>query len=111
MHEKRDIFLITNTTVTAGAIQKEVRVIKIDASGAFSLPLTCCLLFSGLLYADDKNTLPLPRDPAAAVREEYDMALRSNTPEAWRRFIARHKDDPLAKDALTRLKKVQGTSP
>ena len=81
MHEKCDIFLITNTTVTAGAIQKEVRVIKIEASGAFSLPLTCYLLFSGLLYADDKNTLPLPRDPAAAVRHAGDaVALARSMP-------------------------------
>lgn len=86
-------------------------MIKIAAFGTYWLALASGLLLSGTLYAEEKNTLPPPRDPAAAIQEEYDMALRSNTPEAWRRFIARHRGHPLAIDASDHLRKAENDSP
>ncbi|KQV34792.1 MULTISPECIES: hypothetical protein [unclassified Rhizobium] len=86
-------------------------MIKIAAFGTYSLALACCLLVSGILYAEEKNMLPPPRDPTTAIREEYDMALRSNTPEAWRRFIARHRGHPLAIEASDHLQKAQNGNP
>ena len=50
------------------------------------------------------NTMPLPRDPEIAVREEYDLALAAGTKSALELFIARHADHPLAAEAEARLK-------
>lgn len=51
--------------------------------------------------------MPLPRDPDVAVREEFEMAERSNTPEGWQRFIRRHSGHTLAQAAEKRLKAIQ----
>ncbi|MGM4872161.1 hypothetical protein AB7645_13145 [Bradyrhizobium sp. 956_D2_N1_5] len=51
-------------------------------------------------------SMPMARDPSAAVAEEYEAARRKGTREAFELFIARHGDDPLAEQAraeLTRL--------
>ena len=50
-------------------------------------------------------TSPPPRDPAIAVREEFDMAVGSGTREALELFIARHPDSPLADKARALLGK------
>src|SRR4029079_4113937 len=39
------------------------------------------------------------RDPSIAVAEEYELARRKGTAEAFELFIARHSDDPLAEKA------------
>lgn len=44
-------------------------------------------------------TMPLPRDPAMAVKEEFDIAKRKATREAFDLFIARHPNSPLADEA------------
>ncbi|WP_346657295.1 hypothetical protein [Bradyrhizobium monzae] len=48
-------------------------------------------------------TVPPARDPSVAVAEEYDTARRKNTVEAYKLFIARHGDDPLAAKARADL--------
>lgn len=65
-------------------------------------------------HADDRSgakpaaTMPLARDPSAAVQEEYQMARKSATPQALELFIARHPDSPQAQRAredLTAMKR------
>jgi len=51
-------------------------------------------------------SVPLARDPAAAVAEEYEAARRKGTREGLELFIARHGDDPLAEQARTELKRL-----
>ncbi|MCP1914534.1 hypothetical protein ACVWZM_006985 [Bradyrhizobium sp. USDA 4501] len=51
-------------------------------------------------------TMPMARDPAAAVAEEYEAARRKGTREAFELFIARYGDDPLAEKARSELKRL-----
>ncbi|MGR4931042.1 hypothetical protein ACIPUD_30155 [Bradyrhizobium sp. CAR08] len=51
-------------------------------------------------------TVPMARDPSAAVAEEYESARRKGTREAFELFIARHGDDPLAERARAELKRL-----
>ncbi|MBB4376197.1 MULTISPECIES: hypothetical protein [unclassified Bradyrhizobium] len=51
-------------------------------------------------------TMPMARDPAVAVAEEYEAARRQGTREALELFIARHGDDPLAEQARAELKRL-----
>lgn len=108
---KCNIFGISNTIFAAETTGKKGCVIKFRAFGKYSIPLLSGLLFSGLVHAQEENTMPPARDPAIAVQEEYDMALRSNTAVAWQRFIARHQGHPLAADASAHLKKLQNDTP
>lgn len=50
--------------------------------------------------------MPMARDPAAAVAEEYEAARRKGTREALQLFIARHSDDPLAQQARAEWKRL-----
>jgi len=50
--------------------------------------------------------MPMARDPAVAVAEEYEAARRTGTREAFELFIARHGDDPLAEQARAELKRL-----
>ncbi|WP_353643023.1 hypothetical protein [Mesorhizobium sp. WSM2239] len=47
-----------------------------------------------------------PRDPDIAVQEEYEAAQASDTAAAYRLFIARHPDSPLAGEAKKRLAEI-----
>lgn len=51
-------------------------------------------------------SMPMARDPAAAVAEEYEAARRKGTREAFELFIARHGDDPLAEQARAELRRL-----
>jgi hypothetical protein len=51
-------------------------------------------------------SVPMARDPSAAVAEEYEAARRQGTREAFELFIARHGDDPLAEKARAELKQL-----
>ena len=51
-------------------------------------------------------SMPMARDPAAAVTEEYEAARRKGTREAFELFIARHGDDPLAEQARAELRRL-----
>ncbi|PJG53279.1 hypothetical protein CVM73_21830 [Bradyrhizobium forestalis] len=51
-------------------------------------------------------SMPMARDPAVAVAEEYEAARRKGTREAFELFIARHGDDPLAEQARAELKRL-----
>ncbi|MBB4392755.1 hypothetical protein [Bradyrhizobium sp. ERR14] len=51
-------------------------------------------------------SMPMARDPAVAVAEEYEAARRKGTRQALELFIARHGDDPLAEQARTELKRL-----
>jgi hypothetical protein len=50
--------------------------------------------------------MPMARDPAAAVAEEYEAARRKGTREALELFIARHGDASLAEQARDELKRL-----
>ncbi|AHY53071.1 hypothetical protein [Bradyrhizobium japonicum] len=52
------------------------------------------------------STMPMARDPSAAVAEEYEAARQKGTREAFELFIARHGDDPLAAQARDELKRL-----
>jgi hypothetical protein len=52
------------------------------------------------------RTVPPARDPSIAVAEEYELARRKGTAEAFELFIARHGDDPLAEKARAELKRL-----
>ncbi|MCP3401464.1 MULTISPECIES: hypothetical protein [unclassified Bradyrhizobium] len=52
------------------------------------------------------SSMPMARDPSAAVAEEYEAARRKGTREAFELFIARHGDDPLAERARSALKRL-----
>ncbi|UWU90660.1 hypothetical protein [Bradyrhizobium sp. CB1015] len=51
-------------------------------------------------------SMPMARDPAVAVKEEYEAARRKGTRQALELFIARHGDDPLAAKARAELKRL-----
>ena len=51
------------------------------------------------------ETLPPPRDPELAVREEYELARKSV--ETLALFIARHADHPLAIEARRELEQLK----
>ncbi|MCK1359001.1 hypothetical protein [Bradyrhizobium sp. 199] len=51
-------------------------------------------------------SMPMARDPAVAVAEEYEAARRKGTREAFELFIARHGDAPLAEQARAELKRL-----
>lgn len=51
-------------------------------------------------------SMPMARDPSAAVAEEYEAARRKGTREAFELFIARHGDDLLAEHARAELKRL-----
>nr|WP_183240745.1 hypothetical protein [Bradyrhizobium sp. cir1] len=51
-------------------------------------------------------SMPMARDPSAAVAEEFEAARRTGTQEAFELFIARHGDDPLAEQARAELKRL-----
>ncbi|MFT2215201.1 hypothetical protein [Rhizobium giardinii] len=46
-----------------------------------------------------------PPDTEAAVRSEYNAAVKKGTREAYERFIRRHPDHPLAEKAQQALAK------
>ncbi|MBR0846094.1 hypothetical protein JQ607_38380 [Bradyrhizobium liaoningense] len=52
------------------------------------------------------RSMPMARDPAAAVAEEYEAARRRGTREAFELFIARHGGDPLAEKARAEFKRL-----
>jgi hypothetical protein len=52
------------------------------------------------------STVPLARDPSVAVAEEYELARKKGTVEAFELFIARHGDSPLAEKAREELKRL-----
>lgn len=56
--------------------------------------------------AERAPSMPMARDPAAAVREEYEAARQKGTREAFELFIARHGDDPLAEQARAELQRL-----
>jgi len=51
-------------------------------------------------------SMPMARDPSAAVKEEYEVARQAGTREAFELFLARHGDDPLAEQARAELKRL-----
>lgn len=53
-----------------------------------------------------ERTTPRPRDPKLAVKEEFEMARREGTREAFELFIARHPESPLAAEARRLLERL-----
>jgi hypothetical protein len=85
-------------------------------AGPDRLPIGEPLAMAGKAKADDIGresdkagrapSMPMARDPSAAVAEEYEAARRQATREAFELFIARHGDDPLAEQARAELKRL-----
>ncbi|WP_354106247.1 hypothetical protein [Bradyrhizobium sp. LB14.3] len=85
-------------------------------AGPDHLPLGGLPVMVGKASADESGkqggtagrapSVPMARDPSAAVAEEYEAARRQGTREALELFIARHGDDPLAEKARTELKQL-----
>jgi hypothetical protein len=85
-------------------------------AGPDSLPIGEQPAMVGKANADDGGnesgkpgrapSMPMARDPSAAVVEEYEAARRKGTSEAFELFIARHGDDPLAERARGELKRM-----
>ncbi|MBR0713026.1 hypothetical protein [Bradyrhizobium liaoningense] len=70
-----------------------------------------CSIMARKAQADETGkaparSVPPARDPAIAVAEEYELARRKGTAEAFELFIARHGDDPLAEKARAELKRL-----
>jgi hypothetical protein len=61
---------------------------------------------AGRLPPSPSASMPMARDPSAAVAEEYDMARQRGTKEAFELFIARHGDDPLAERVRAELRRL-----
>src|SRR5262245_60917637 len=57
-------------------------------------------------HAPRAPTVPAARDPSVAVAEEYELARKKGTAEAFELFIARHGDSPLAEKAREDLKRL-----
>jgi hypothetical protein len=57
----------------------------------------------GIKKAGRASSVPLARDPAIAVAEEYELARQQGTVQALELFIARHGDDSLAVKARAEL--------
>jgi hypothetical protein len=57
------------------------------------------------------KSLPPPRDPEVAVREEYALAIARGTDEALDFFIARHSEHRLAEQARRVLAQRRTTTP
>lgn len=53
------------------------------------------------------RSMPPARDPQIAVAEEYEIARRRGTAEAFEMFIARHPDSALADQARSELKRMK----
>lgn len=85
-------------------------------AGPSHLPFGGLPLMVGKANADESGkqggtagrapSVPIARDPSAAVAEEYESARRKGTREAFELFIARHGDDPLAEQARAELKQL-----
>lgn len=85
-------------------------------SGSGHLPFGGLPVMVGKANADESGkqggtagrapSLPMARDPSAAVAEEYESARRKGTREAFELFIARHGDDPLTERARAELKQL-----
>jgi hypothetical protein len=54
------------------------------------------------------GSLPPPRDPELAVREEYELALAQGTLEALELFAVRHAGHELAAEALRKITRLRG---
>lgn len=81
-------------------------------AGPDRLPIGEQPVMVGKANADDNSkagrapSMPMARDPSAAVAEEYEATRRRGTREAFELFIARHGDDPLAEQARAELKRL-----
>ncbi|WP_370310412.1 hypothetical protein [Sphingobium abikonense] len=49
------------------------------------------------------GVMPPPGDAEKAIRDQYAEAVRQNTASAYRLFMSRYPDHPLARDAAERL--------
>ncbi|WP_375314699.1 hypothetical protein WHZ77_10415 [Bradyrhizobium sp. A5] len=81
-------------------------------AGLDRLPIGEQLVMAGKANADDSGkagrapSMPMARDPSAAVAEEYEAVRQKGTREAFELFLARHGDDPLAEQARAELKRL-----
>lgn len=81
-------------------------------AGPDHLPFGEQSLMVGKANADDHGkavrapSVPPARNPSVAVAEEFELARRQGTREAFELFIARHGDDPLAEQARAELKRL-----
>jgi hypothetical protein len=55
------------------------------------------------------GVMPPPGDAEKAIRDQYAEAVKQNTASAYRLFMARYPDHPLALDAGKRLDSLVGS--
>ncbi|WGD55341.1 hypothetical protein QA641_16570 [Bradyrhizobium sp. CB1650] len=81
-------------------------------AGPDHLPFEGLPNMAGKANADESGnalrapSVPPARAPSAAVAEEYELARRKGTVDAFQLFIARHRDDPLAEKAREELRRL-----
>ncbi|MHB0768736.1 hypothetical protein [Bradyrhizobium sp. 5.13L] len=93
-----------------------IGVLAVVVTGLDRLPIGEQPVMVGKAHADESDksgdkagrapSMPMARDPAVAVAEEYEAARRKGTREAFELFIARHGDAPLAEQARAELERL-----
>jgi hypothetical protein len=111
---------------TEGTVKNREKVRKVRCFRIFlaillalSLPVPSRILPGGDILMSSKakageppavrpeRSMPPARNPDVAVAEEYEIARRSGTPEAFELFIARHPDSALADRARSELRQMK----
>ncbi|OBZ94240.1 hypothetical protein ADU59_18740 [Pararhizobium polonicum] len=69
--------------------------------------LVCLLAVPSCAFGGGIAVAPLARDGDVAVTEEFRAAEISATAAAWKLFIARNPDHPLAREARRRLRAIE----
>lgn len=57
---------------------------------------------------EGSEMMDTPPDPEKAVLSEYKLLMARGTVEAYKLFIERHPNHPLADDARQKLKRLRG---
>jgi len=87
-----------------GALVASVSLDHLLLEGQFLMPQKAEAEEAG--KAARSPNFPPARDPSIAVAEEYELARKKGTAEAFELFIARHGDSPLAEKARAELKRL-----
>lgn len=88
--------------------KRPMRMGKMAVGAAVAAGLHVAPLASEAAGAVSAPAMAPARDPNIAVQEEFDLARKSGTEEAWDLFIRRHPKHPLAAVAREELRKLGG---
>jgi len=89
---------------SAAALQARRRAFIASAARA-AMAATLVGVATMTVDCADAHAANSARDGSVAIREEYDLAIRTGTREALRLFLARHPDSDYAKAIRDRLQK------